>query len=563
MATQPVLPQYTRLLEFYDHPPNAHLTTASHGSSSTAPMAPAATPVAHHLPRRIIEDQNMCQTITMAARSHLAGLTTPPGNLASFHLATQMGLNATTGDELRNIDVFGFAAFYVRCFVETAEGLAAGEIQVVPGQSIGKINANRKIVRQAVDRVIVEVKSVAAFQRHAEEIQNLARANQGNGTEIRFQGTETDGRSMILKLGMHMIARNCSWGVLCDGNEYMVCYLDRLADGADIYHHLVLSGRHATFPAEAPQGTPCLVQVLIALLLGSPSVVQYTAPQSQIGTRYGSRTRSGRARTSTAPKSAGKSASSRVTRSAAKTSEGQKRETGLETRLDGIQLCSLAFPNSGLPDREFALIRVNAQKAEKIMSGVVNDLPETAPHADGAHPLTAGAKTAARLLAFEELGSGICGSVYDGLCVVNGHEDHCAIKVVQHEFAAVPIEVSVYEQLHRKHFIPKFYGAFAGMWVTGPLGAIVMERLEKTFTSYEEMDTEEKRGALACLKQLHRAGFHHGDIAPRNFGARKSGEVVILDFSVTETCQPCKPRAVDACRDVRKLEQTLFGGGDD
>lgn len=75
---------------------------------------------------------------------------------------------------------------------------------------------------------------------------------------------------------------------------------------------------------------------------------------------------------------------------------------------------------------------------------------------------------------------------------MDGRTAQCAAKVVQYEFALFYIEVSAYDQLRGRPFVPRFYGAFVGMWVTGPLGVILMERMEKTFDSYEEMDMEEK-----------------------------------------------------------------------
>lgn len=134
----------------------------------------------------------------------------------------------------------------------------------------------------------------------------------------------------------------------------------------------------------------------------------------------------------------------------------------------------------------------NAQDVEEIMSGVVENLPETDPYSKGYHPITFGSERAGRLLACERLGSGGCGEVYDSHLIVDGSNAHCAAKVVEHEFSLFYLEVFAYEQLRGRQFVPKFFGTFAGMWPTGPLGVILMERLDKIFKSYEEMDTEEK-----------------------------------------------------------------------
>lgn len=126
------------------------------------------------------------------------------------------------------------------------------------------------------------------------------------------------------------------------------------------------------------------------------------------------------------------------------------------------------------------------------MSGTVDDLPETSSDSRGAHPLISSAEGSGQLLALEELGSGVCGFVYDSLCVINGREEQCATKVVQYQFHAFQVEVGVYEQIGGRPFVPAFYGGFAGMWVTGPLGVVVMERIPRTFNSYDEMDMNEK-----------------------------------------------------------------------
>jgi tRNA A-37 threonylcarbamoyl transferase component Bud32 len=69
-------------------------------------------------------------------------------------------------------------------------------------------------------------------------------------------------------------------------------------------------------------------------------------------------------------------------------------------------------------------------------------------------------------------------------------------------------------------------------------------------------------GALECVEQLHRAGFHHGDIAARNFGVRNR-EMVVFDFSHAEPCGRGCPSAADGCfsarREVETLNEKLFG----
>lgn len=144
---------------------------------------------------------------------------------------------------------------------------------------------------------------------------------------------------------MHMIRRNFSWGLLVAGNEFLVFYLDRRMDGNDTYHHLVLSGRHATIPQPATPGTPGLIQVLTALLLGNTSTIQYTPPRATIGERYLRRTRS-----ETASKKTGKDAGMKAAGSAAKGSGRRRHRTGLETPLEtllgGIQVTNRTLKSS-------------------------------------------------------------------------------------------------------------------------------------------------------------------------------------------------------------------------
>lgn len=203
MATHPgqsLLPTHTTLLQFYDNPPAGDIITGDRGNSTTASVTPVTPPNERQLPRHIIQDRQMCQALTTSARDYLSNSTTPPGPLPVFYYSTQEYLNVSIGDETRNIDMFGLVSAYVRQFVQVADELEPGDIQVIPCDNEGAIRPNRKIVRKGVDKVIVEMKSIAAFDAHIGEIQNLARANNGQGTEIIFSGHEIKGRSIIFKV---------------------------------------------------------------------------------------------------------------------------------------------------------------------------------------------------------------------------------------------------------------------------------------------------------------------------------------------------------------------------
>lgn len=199
-ATLPVSSQHTTLLQFYNNPPTGNITTGNLGSAGTSSMAPSNPVEARQLPRHIIEDQQMCHIITGDARAYLANSSTHPGALSQIHYVTQMFLDISIGDETRNIDMFAQVSAYIRKFVQIADGLGPGEIQVVPCDNEGGIRPNRKIIQQGVEKIIVEMKSIAAFNFHAGRIQNLARANNGRGTEMIFMGSEIEERSIIFKV---------------------------------------------------------------------------------------------------------------------------------------------------------------------------------------------------------------------------------------------------------------------------------------------------------------------------------------------------------------------------
>ncbi|KAK2754484.1 hypothetical protein FQN54_006884, partial [Arachnomyces sp. PD_36] len=218
----------------------------------------------------------------------------------------------------------------------------------------------------------------------------------------------------------------------------------------------------------------------------------------------------------------------------------------------------------------------NAQKAKEIVYRSTADLPRSDPYFLGPNPLVWQAKKPGQILAFEEIGSGICGRVYDTRVIVDGKVGHCVAKVIHpenseefeecqmSEFLPFWSEVEDYERLKGERFIPEFYGAFAAMWFEGQIGVILMERLDKTFSSYEEMDAEEKRGAIDCVKKLHLAGFHHGDERAPNFGKR-GAEMVIFDFSAAAPIpedMSCNQFDPDRCHAVRGFSRTLYGEED-
>ncbi|KAK2767067.1 hypothetical protein FQN54_006386 [Arachnomyces sp. PD_36] len=377
-AAKPVLLQYTTLLEFYDDYPTRNTTTAttSHGNPITSPVPSINSTDPHLLPRHILQDQQMCQAIITRGQDYLASLAAPPGNIPYLHLATQMLLRASlTGDGSLNTDLFVNISAYVRQFVEIADRLSPGDVQSVPCEEthcegVERTRSIRKLTRDGVDRVIVKMQSVAAFNHHASEIQAMAGANNRDGTDIVLEAVETGARSTIYKIGMHMIERSCPWGVLLGGDEFMLFHLDTRISGNDTYHHLVVSDRHAAFPAVADPHMLSLIQVLIALVLGDKLAIQYTSRHVEIRTRYATSERPDKL-TESRPcegtadsKAIGQGPTNATAGPSAGSVRGRRRrETGLQTfdlesLLDGVDLCSVSYPNSGAPTREIAFARV-------------------------------------------------------------------------------------------------------------------------------------------------------------------------------------------------------------
>jgi hypothetical protein len=127
-----------------------------------------------------------------------------------------------------------------------------------------------------------------------------------------------------------------------------------------------------------------------------------------------------------------------------------------------------------------------------LMHDDYDELPLTEPDEGVTKPAKQVSAATPRLVAFEQLGTGLCGFVRECLFVLGNREEPCAAKVFEHDFSSFGRELGAYECLNSKPFVPHFYGGFAGMWVTGPVGVLVLQLLEKNFTSYDEMDEEQK-----------------------------------------------------------------------
>ncbi|EGC44147.1 conserved hypothetical protein [Histoplasma capsulatum var. duboisii H88] len=350
---------------------------------------------------------------------------------------------------------------------------------------------NRKLRRTETDWVVVEHKSVAAYNAHRSQILDLAK---GEGTEILASSHETSARSVILKLGKHMIDANCRWGLLIGGHEFM----------------MVVSDNHSTLtrPGQLqPLPEPCLISVVTALLLGNNPAASYTnPPTARIVTEYVGGRQSRTTRNTgggNEPKRA-KRGEPALRSSRAGTTAGTRAHVHQETRRSSrlIEAASRLHskhdvkqftPQRTLTDianspplilftvvSEFRTARSpigskedycnaknheqSAQKAwDVVLEGNSSDLPETTPEGEITYHADTVVEEPLCLLAMGKLGSGICGIAYDSLLVAGTSEEPCAIKVNEHDFQSFVREVEVYERLQGKTFIPKCYGSFAGI----------------------------------------------------------------------------------------------------
>jgi hypothetical protein len=200
MPKPTTLPQFATLLEFYDNPPPGDLKISEDGRSTTSPMAPAEAPDPRKLPRHIVEDPQMCFTITAAARNYLAASAGPTGDIPYFHFAAQGVLTNTIGCVNLNLDLFAVIASHICTFAQTADELGLHAVESTSLKNVEGMRPNRKLRRLGVDRVIIEMRSVSVFETYAGDIQQLARANNDTGSEIIYRGTAFDAEAILYKV---------------------------------------------------------------------------------------------------------------------------------------------------------------------------------------------------------------------------------------------------------------------------------------------------------------------------------------------------------------------------
>jgi hypothetical protein len=184
------------LLQFYNDPPTGQVVIGANefGSRNTASMPPNLVQNPRGLPRPIINDPRLCHKLLRFANNHLAGSSNPPTFFDDLHGLIGRALSrALLGNETINMDAFAQIMTYVTEFVLAADGAI---VHVASCTNQGGIRPNRKIQRDGVDRVIVECKSVAAYDEHIDTIQEMGT---GQGEELIASTHEAGGRSIIPK----------------------------------------------------------------------------------------------------------------------------------------------------------------------------------------------------------------------------------------------------------------------------------------------------------------------------------------------------------------------------
>ncbi|PGH11411.1 hypothetical protein AJ79_04912 [Helicocarpus griseus UAMH5409] len=146
----------------------------------------------------------------------------------------------------------------------------------------------------------------------------------------------------------------------------------------------------------------------------------------------------------------------------------------------------------------------------------------------------------------------------------------CAIKLFEtgnskneERLACFKRELEAYEKLKGRAFVPTFFAAYAAALDTGPVGVIVTELTDwvSPVSSYADLNVDQKGAALDCIRQLHRAGYHHMNTEPRKFGKRSNGEVVIMNFAFAEPIDvafACKHDDLEMCSRILNLKRELF-----
>ncbi|KAK7029113.1 hypothetical protein R3P38DRAFT_2524878, partial [Favolaschia claudopus] len=112
-------------------------------------------------------------------------------------------------------------------------------------------------------------------------------------------------------------------------------------------------------------------------------------------------------------------------------------------------------------------------------------------------------------------------------------------------------EMAAYERLSQVPGVPKYFGVF------GPVecawAALIVQDAGVP-VSWDSLDPDERNSVFKIALNIHRAGVHHGDLAPRNVVRdHNEGSIAIIDFghaSLKHTCH-------DHCAELLSLQQDL------
>lgn len=119
------------------------------------------------IPRRIVEDPELCHRLVSFTNNRLSPPINAPQHFHGVHAATERSfVGFDLNEEAKNVDAFVLTANYVREFVVAADGLQLGDIKTVPCENESGIIPNKKMRRQGSDRITVELKNNRAFDHH-------------------------------------------------------------------------------------------------------------------------------------------------------------------------------------------------------------------------------------------------------------------------------------------------------------------------------------------------------------------------------------------------------------
>lgn len=201
--SRPNMAHTASLRALFDHPPiDSFQARGDRGSSSTSSFHPVHPPEARQTPRHIVEDPRVGPDVLNFARAYLQSNSPAPSALLLSMLPglAYTAAAAAHSTEL-NVHHLAEAVFrYCYLFVEEADGLSAGSVTTMPCTTRQGIRPDGRCVRQNTTRVILGFKGKRALDTHANDITNMATANNGAGTELTRSANEIGARSIIFKV---------------------------------------------------------------------------------------------------------------------------------------------------------------------------------------------------------------------------------------------------------------------------------------------------------------------------------------------------------------------------